>query len=116
MSTLLEMRIDELEEQNAALIAERAALAAQVEALRKALAALSVQAESTLQEDIVCHSALKRAQREADEVLCTTPQQRLAEIRAEAVLRFAGHVLAQYRYDVTNWASQYADAIRQEMR
>lgn len=61
------------------------ALTARVEALHRALAALSVQAESALQEDIFCHSALKRAQREADEVLAATPQQHLAEIRAQAV-------------------------------
>jgi len=75
----LEIELKKRDEQNAAL-------AAQVEALRKALAALSVQAESALQEDIVCYSALKRAQREADYVLDKTPQHHLRELRAEAVI------------------------------
>jgi hypothetical protein len=37
----------------------------------------------------------------------------LAEIRADAVLQFAGSVLAKYRYDITEWAKIEADKIRQ---
>lgn len=73
-----------INEQIAQLTAERDALAAHVEALRKALAALSVQAESALQEDVICYSALKRAQREADEVLDKAPQHHLRQVRADA--------------------------------
>ena len=72
-----------LPEQVRRMRADRDALVAQVESLRKALAALSVQAESVLQEDIACYSALKRAQREADEVLDKTPQHHLRQVRAD---------------------------------
>lgn len=50
---------------------------------------------------------------EAYRFLDKTPKQCLAEIKAEAVLKFAGTVLVKYRYDITEWAKEYADKIRQ---
>lgn len=58
-------------------------------------------------------SVFHRALDEAQEFINKTPRQCLAEIKAEAVLQFAGTVLVKYRYDITEWAKEYADKVRQ---
>lgn len=98
------------------------ALAAQVEALK-----LSDSELHALVEDLIDH--LRYNKRESTDVLETywdrlsaiqttqiSPQQHLAEIRAEAVLEFVA-LLPQFAYDtnsdIEKFANQYADSIRQ---
>ena len=76
MSTLLEMRIEELEEQNAAL-------AAQVEALRNIGRRLWGSPESTDRQDVEAEADLWL---ELNAALLATPQHHMRQVRAEAVL------------------------------
>ena len=48
----------------------------------------------------------------AKTLLQSTPEVCLNEIVAESVLKFAGTLLAKYRYDITEWAKEYADKVR----
>lgn len=80
--------------------AERDALAAQVHAVRSAWVAIGNWPDTVEDKKLIANA------------ICATSDQCLAEIRTEAVLRFAGSVLAKYRYDITEWAKIEADEIR----
>lgn len=104
---------------------ERDALAAQVEALRSQLQVAHdcvTCADETGYVQDVGFVDLEQVALEISRVLALTPQQHLAEIRAEAgrVGFVAGAVAMERRqvftedFNLSNAANQYADSIRQE--
>lgn len=122
MSTLLEMRIDELEEKNAKLAAERDALAAQVEALKAAI--VGVRKVGNKSGFGVQSPASVRAERLAwlrlGEVVELTPQQLLQEVKAQAGRKgYAQALFDQFAGDyrtldnLKDKPDHYAESIRQ---
>jgi len=111
-----EWKMDEFIRNAAKLETERDALAVQVEALKQSL--ISARARGNLLHNITMQILQGAELNGSDwdyisESQVAEIEQNIAKIRDEAILRFAGHVLAKYRHDVTNLASQYADSIRQ---
>lgn len=112
-------RRQELRDEVAKLENERDALAAQVEQLTEEVFKLQyfdidvIRCLKTIafehnHSDIALYQEL--AKKCMSDIASRKP---LAEIRAEAVLQFAGTVLAKYRYDITEWAKIEANKIRQ---
>ena len=115
-------QIKKLEAERDALKEQNAALAAQVEALKSAVIAVrDVPKRSGFQVNDPNPKAERLAWMRLNEVLSATPQQHLAEIRAEAGR--AGYLqgvhdwqLAEINYedfDTQSRSAQYADSIRQ---
>jgi len=109
-------RVAELEKQNTELQKQIQELQAHVERLRDGVKWIEQIVELHQFGRDGDYGLASKISDAAYEVLDETPAQSLetlkAQWKAQAVLQFAGHVFVKYRYDIIEWAKEYADKLR----